>query len=90
MNTPPKRKGKSFWSRVEQAGETMEMYIRLFLGFLFAFLFSGIAWGIGNYVWVGLAVICVLVAFPIGFLVGFFWLEVKFILRLIFRLIVGL
>jgi hypothetical protein len=27
MSTPPKRKGKAFWSRVEDAGEAMELDI---------------------------------------------------------------
>jgi hypothetical protein len=84
MSTPPKRKAKAFWSRVEDAGETMEFGMRLFLGFLFAFLLSGIAWWIGSHVWVGVAIVITLLAFPIGFLVGFFWLEVKFMLRLFF------
>ena len=84
MSTSPKRKGKAFWSRVEDAGETMELGLRLFLGVLFAFLLSGSAWSIGSHVWVGVAIVVALFAFPIGFLVGFFWLEVKFMLRLFF------
>jgi len=83
MSTPPKRKGKAFWSRVEDAGEAMELGVRLLLGFLFAFLLSGGAWWIGSQIWVGVAIVIVLPAFPIGFLVGFFWLEVRFMLHLL-------
>jgi hypothetical protein len=85
MTTPPKRKGKSFWSRVEQAGEAMEFGMRLCLGFVFAFLLSGIASWTGSYVWDGVAVAIALLVFPVGFLVGFFWLEVKFLFWLILR-----
>jgi len=84
MSTPPKRKGKAFWSRVEQTGETMEIGMRCFLGFVFAFVLASVAWWIGSHVWVGVAVVVAILAFPVGFLIGFFWLEVKFLLRLFF------
>lgn len=86
MGTPPKRKGKAFWSRVEQAGEVMEVSMRLFLGFVFAFMLSGFAWWVGSHVWVGVAILVALLAFPVGFLIGFFWLEVKFVVRLLLGL----
>ncbi len=82
MSTPPKRKGKAFWSKVEDAGEAMEYGMRLFLGGLFAVVFSSFAWGLGGQIWVGVGVLCAIVVFPIGFAVGFFWPEVKMLLRL--------
>jgi hypothetical protein len=83
MTTPPKRKGKTFWKRVEQTGEAMEVSLRLFLGLMFACGLSAVAWWVGSYVWVGLAILVAVLAFPIGFVLGFFWLEVKFLLRLL-------
>ena len=85
MSMPPKRKGKAFWSRIEQAGEAMELGMRVFLGFVLAFWLSGFAWWIGSQVWVGVAIVIALLAFPVGFLIGFFWLELRFLLRLFLR-----
>lgn len=83
----PRPKGKSFWSRVEAAGDTMETGMRAFLGILFALFFASTAGGLAGQVWVGLGVIFAIGAFPIGFLIGFFWLEVKFALQLLLRCI---
>lgn len=83
MNKPPKRTGRAYWKRVEDAGETMELAIRLCFGIGFAFLFSSLAWWVGSGVWIGVAAIAAAITFPIGFLIGFFWLEVKYLVRLI-------
>ena len=89
MSTPPKRKVKTFWSRVEQVGESMELGARALLGLLFAFVFAGLAWQVGSHVWAGLSFIIALIAWPIGFVIGFFWLEVKFMIQLVFRFWIG-
>jgi hypothetical protein len=52
MSAPIKRKSKAFWSRVEAAGEAMELGMRLLHGFLFAIGVSGFAWWLGRLVWV--------------------------------------
>lgn len=82
------KKPKSFWSRVEAAGDTMELGMRTFLGFLFALVLSSGAGYLGSEVWVGLGVILAILTFPFAFLIGFFWLEVKFALQLLLRCIV--
>ncbi|MBL9130258.1 MAG: hypothetical protein JNG86_03610 [Verrucomicrobiaceae bacterium] len=89
MSLSPKRKGVSLWTRVEQAGQVMETGVRLALGLLFACLFAAAAWWAGCHVWVGAGFILAVAAFPPGFLVGFFWLEVKFLLHLILRVFIG-
>lgn len=80
---PQKRKGRTFWSRAEKAGEAMEIGLRLVLGLMFATAFAAGAWWLGSHVWVGAAALLGIAAFPLGFLVGFFWVEVKFLLRLL-------
>lgn len=89
MRERPKRKGKAFWSRVEDAGETMELGMRLLLGFLFAFLSSASAWWIGSHIWIGVSIVIALLALPFGFLIGFFWLEVKMLLQFFLRFWMG-
>ena len=89
MSTPPKRKVKTFWSRAEQVGESMELGARTLLGLLFAFVFAGLAWQVGSHVWVGLGLIIALITWPIGFVIGFFWLEIKLAAQIILRLWVG-
>lgn len=82
MSTP--RKGKAFWDRVEQAGKAMEVSLRLVFGFMFACGLSALAWWVGSHVWLALAVLVAVLTFPIGFVPGFFWLEVKSLLHLFF------
>lgn len=86
MSTPPKKKGKAFWSKVEEAGEAMEVGMRLFLAFLFAFIFGSAAWVLGSQLWVGIGALLSIFAFPAGFAIGFFWPEVKLFLQLVFRM----
>ncbi len=59
----------------------MELGMRLFLGVMFGLMLSGVAWWIGSLIWVGFAILVSFVTFPVGFVIGFFWLEVKFALR---------
>ena len=75
---------KPFWKKVEKTGEAAEWVIRCFLGLLFAFIFASVGYALGSYVWVGLGLLIVLFTAPIGFLVGFFWLEIKLLLQFIF------
>ncbi len=82
---PLKPKGKSYWSRVEQAGETMEFGLRCFLGFFLGICFCALSWQLGKELGSFLGFAAALIALPIGFVTGFFWLEIKFLLRLIFR-----
>lgn len=89
MSTPPKRKVKTFWSKAEQVGESMEFGARALLGLLFAFVFAGLAWQVGSHVGVGLSLIIALIAWPIGFVIGFFWLEIKLVLQILLRLWFG-
>lgn len=79
---------KSFWSRVEARGDTMEMGMRIFLGFFFAIVLSSGAGYLGSEVWVGIGVILAILTFPFAFLIGFFWLEVKFALQLLIRFVI--
>jgi hypothetical protein len=88
MSTPPKKRGKAFWSKVEEVGEAMEVGMRFFLGFLFASIFASAAWWLGSQLWVGIGVLLSVLVFPVGFAVGFFWLEVKFFLQLVFRMFI--
>ncbi|WP_050030279.1 hypothetical protein [Verrucomicrobium sp. BvORR034] len=94
MNLPPAESGsenrrpKSFWSRVEAAGDTMELGMRAFLGFFFAIVLSSGAGYLGGEVWVGVGVILAILTFPFAFLIGFFWLEVKFALQLLIRFVI--
>jgi hypothetical protein len=90
MSKPSKQEGKSYWSKAEEAGDVMEIGLRLFWGGGFAFLFSSLAWTVGSMVWVGVGVTAAGVVIPIGFLVGFFWPEVKFALWLLLKMWTGL
>ncbi|MEZ5300220.1 MAG: hypothetical protein R3F11_06075 [Verrucomicrobiales bacterium] len=87
---PEKPRGKTFWSRVEDAGEAMEIGLRVMLGIFFASLAAGFGWWLGNHIWVGVALVLSMAALLPGFLTGFFWLEVKFALKLCLRFLIGI
>lgn len=52
----------------------------------FASLFAIAAYTIGSAIWVGIGLILALCVIPVGLLIGFFWLEVKFFLRFLISL----
>jgi hypothetical protein len=83
MSDAKKPKRRCFWSKVEAAGDGMEFGLRCLFGIFFAVLFCAGAYSIGAYVWSGLGFVLALVATPVGFVVGFFWVEVKFLIGLI-------
>lgn len=85
----PKKQPKSFSSRVEAAGEFMDFSVRVMLGFVFAFGISSASMWLGSQIWIGLGLLFFISAFPFGFLLGYFWLEVKFFLSLLVRLVLS-
>jgi hypothetical protein len=89
MSKPTKRPGKSFWSRAEDAGDVMEIGMRVIYGVVIACIFASFAWTLGSSLWVGVGVVAAVAALPIGFLVGFFWPEFKFALWLFLKMVTG-
>ena len=69
----------------ESIAEGVELSMRLLLAFVFAFVFSGLGYGVGAVIWTGIGIILALVFFPLGFVYGFFCVEINFFLRMIFR-----
>ena len=96
MSTPDPQQGKSkrkrqdFWSRLEDARDGVEFGLRAMLGILFGCVFAGAAWGAGSHIWSGVGFIAALSVFPLGFLIGFFWVEVKLLLSMAFGFVVGI
>ena len=84
-----KRLGKSWSTRVDEAGEFMELSMRLLFGCAFTVLAGILALGLASQLWAGIGLLLCLIFCPLGFLVGFFWLEVKFFLRLLLSLVIG-
>ena len=75
-------KRRSFWSNVERVAERMEFVTRLILGGVFVVILCPIAYGLGSWIWVGIGWALALGSVPFGFLLGFFWAEVKTLLKL--------
>ncbi|MES2507429.1 MAG: hypothetical protein V4599_12040 [Verrucomicrobiota bacterium] len=84
-----KKPVRSFWSRVDEAGEFMELSVRIIHGILFAFLLGSLGMWAGNHLWLGLGLLLFIAASPVGFVIGFFWLEVRFFLRLLLSFFLG-
>ncbi len=82
-------KKRAFWSRVERAGEGLEIGWRCLLGGFFAFFFFSLAYALGSQLWVGIGVLSALISLPLGFAVGFFWPEIRFALWLLCKLVFG-
>lgn len=61
----------------------MELSLRCVLGVLLSAIFAVLAFWLGSKVWTGLGVLLLVPAILIGFFIGFFWVEVKFLLRLL-------
>lgn len=86
MNSPsPEKNRKKVWSEVEQVADRVEIGVRLLLGVLFAGVLSVAAWGLGSQLWVGLGIAAVIPALLVGFVAGFFWPEIRFLLRLMLK-----
>ena len=81
--TAEKKKRKSFWSKAEAAGQAMEVGMRTLLGLIFTAAFGTFGFWLGSQLHAGVGIIVSLLLLPIGFLLGFFWVEVKFLIRLI-------
>ena len=64
--------------------EAVELSFRLILAVVFAFFFTITGYGLGSEVWTGLGFFAAVVSFPIGFVIGFFFHEIRFLVRLIF------
>ncbi len=75
-------KRRSFGSKVERVADRMEFVTRLILGGVFVTILCPIAYGLGSWIWVGIGWSLSLVSVPFGFLLGFFWVEVKPLLKL--------
>ncbi len=73
---------RSFWSKAEEAGDVMEIGGRSLIGLLFSFLFLSIGYWAGAQVWTGLGVMLSIAGIFIGFPIGFFWIEIKFLMKL--------
>lgn len=88
-NAKPNGK-KSFSSKASNAGEGMEVILRVGLGILFMVLFCPICYGLGSLIsqWVGL--IMGMIIAPLAFVIGFFWVEVKVGFYLLGKLILGI
>ncbi len=88
-----KRPAKSWTYRVDEVGEFMELSMRVIHGGVFTVLagmLAGmLALGLASHLWAGMGLLLCVILCPLGFLVGFFWLEVKFFLRLLLSLVLG-
>lgn len=84
------KKGLSFWSKAEEAGEAMEIGIRCLFGVLFTVFFSAFFYWLGSHAWSGIGIVLGIVSAPFGFIAGFFWMEIKFLLRLLIQYFTGL
>jgi len=76
------KKKKSLGGRIEAVGDTMEFGMRAIFGLVFAGFFAMAGWWLGGHIWVGVSIVFACSAFPVGFLIGFFWMEVKLLLKL--------
>lgn len=84
-----KRPANSWTSRVDEVGEFMELSMRVIHGGVFTVLAGMLALGLASHLWAGMGLLLCVILCPPGFLVGFFWLEVKFFLRLLLSLVLG-
>ncbi|BCX47623.1 hypothetical protein HAHE_15310 [Haloferula helveola] len=73
----------------ESLADTMEIGLRLLLGFVFGCIFAGAGYGVGAMIWVGVGVLMALAGFPLGFLYGFFLPEINGFIRNCFRMFLG-
>lgn len=69
----------------EDVAESLELSMRLLLGFVFSLLFASFGYGAGAVIWAGIGVILALICFPVGFVYGFFCREINSLIRGIFR-----
>lgn len=80
----------SWWDRIEASAEGVEFLARVFLGVLFASVIASLVMLFGSHIWVGVGMILFLIALPFGFLFGYFWYEIKFVISLLFTLFLTL
>ncbi len=64
--------------------------MRWALGLTFAILLCAATFKLGSMVHAGVGLIASIVALPIGFALGFFWIEIKVCARLVLQLFFGL
>lgn len=81
---------KNFWSKVEQAGEGMEIGMRCLIGFIFCVILCPGAFALGNSLHGSLGIIMAFITIPFAFIFGFFWIEIKFAIRLLAQLFLGI
>lgn len=80
----------TWWDRLEAAGEGVDFLARVFLGVLFALVIATFVMWLGSHIWIGIGMILFLISFPFGFLIGYFWFEIRFVLSLLFTLFLTL
>ena len=77
---------RSFWNDVENTGDSIEFGLRSIVGIMAAVFLAGTAWAIGAYIWVGLSIALSIPAAVVGFIIGFFFVEI----RLLFRVLIAM
>jgi hypothetical protein len=73
-------KKKSPFKAFSNTVECVELGIRFLLGILFMLFLGGLGLAVGTQIWGGIGIILMLTLSPIGFLVGFFWNEIKLLI----------
>jgi len=66
----------------------MEIGFRTILGVLFSTFFASLGYGVGAQIHPALGILIAAMLIPIAFLLGFFWVEVKFWIRLILKALI--
>ncbi len=83
-------KRESVWSKIEAVGEGVEFGFRLSLAFLFVVLISASAWHVGCKLSPTIGFIVAAAAAPFAFALGYFWVEVKLLIRISVQVFLGL
>ena len=68
---------------ISNTGDSIELGVRFLLGILFMLFFGGLGLLIGSEIWVGVGIVLMLILAAIGFLMGFFWNEIKLLISLL-------
>ncbi len=70
---------------IENIADSMEFGMRLLLAFVFGCVFCGLGYAAGAWIWSGIALLLALIFFPIGFVYGFFAVEINALIRFALR-----
>ena len=71
--------------RSEIFAGNIELSMRLLLAFFFGSVFCGLGYVAGAWIWSGIGLLLALIMFPIGFVYGFFVVEINALIRFAFR-----